>query len=161
MAEFVNRRLGDDETAQRGALQQAIDNAELNESLAATSNAGFQIPPGAVATYKYANPDAGTGSSYQGAPGYLSQADLLTVLGNAATPRSDTFTIRAYGEARDAGGKPVARATCEAVVQRVPEYVDPADRAEVRPAELSSESNKRFGRRFNIVSFRWLAPAEI
>ena len=86
---------------------------------------------------------------------------MLTVLGNAATPRSDTFTIRAYGEARDAGGKPVARATCEAVVQRVPEYVDPADRAEVRPAELSSESNKRFGRRFNIVSFRWLAPAEI
>mgnify|MGYP000744678365 CR=1 FL=1 len=87
MSEFVNRRLGpvSEEKAQRGALQQAIDNSNLNANLAAGANAGFNIPEPAVANYKYINAKAGAGPSYQGAPGYLSQADLLNVLGNAAT----------------------------------------------------------------------------
>jgi len=163
MSEFVNRRLGSasNEMAQRGALQQAIDNANLNQSLAAGANAGFDIAESAVSAYKYANPKAGAGPSYQGAPGYLSQADLLAVLGNAATPRSDTFTIRGYGEARDAADKPIAFATCEAVVQRVPDYIDSADIAETAPAALTSTANKTFGRRFQLVSFRWLGPDEI
>jgi hypothetical protein len=114
-----------------------------------------------VGTYKYANPAAGAGSSYQGAPGYLTQADLLNVLGNAATPRSDTFTIRGYGEARDASGKILARATCEAVVQRFPEWLDPADPVETAPAALQSLSNKKFGRRFLVTALRWLNPREI
>ncbi len=161
MAEFVNRRLGTGETAQRGALQQAIDNTDLNQSLANSANAGFEITTDMVSDYKYQNANAGTGSSFQGAPGFLSQADLLNVLGNAATPRSDTFTIRAYGEARDAANNPIARATCEAVVQRVPEYLDSSDRAETPPAALASETNRIFGRRFSVISFRWLTPGEI
>ncbi|MGB6222809.1 hypothetical protein [Haloferula sp.] len=161
MAEFVNRRLGSDETAQRGALQQAIDDSKLNEDFANLANAGFEIDQAEVADYRYENPEAGIGSSYQGAPGYLSQADLLSVLGNAATPRSDTFTIRGYGEARDAGDRIIASATCEAIVQRVPEYVDSRDTADVQPGDLSSEANKNFGRRFLITSFRWLAANEI
>jgi len=161
MSEFVNRRLGSGESAQRGALQQAIDNSNLNQNLASGANAGFEIPAAAVSTYKYQNVAAGTGPSFQGAPGYLSQADLLGVLGNAATPRSDTFTIRGYGEARDAANNPTATATCEAVVQRVPEYLDPADKPEVAPAALTSTTNKIFGRRFQIISFRWLSPDEI
>jgi len=114
-----------------------------------------------VSTYKYVNSIAGSGSSYQGAPGYLSQADILNVLGNAATPRSDTFTIRGYGEARDASGKITAHATCEAVVQRFPEWVDPADPVETAPAQLKSQANKNFGRRFLITSLRWLNSNEI
>jgi hypothetical protein len=161
MAEFVNRRLGSDETAQRGALQQAIDEADLNHDLADSSSAGFEIPATAVSDYKYRNTEAGTGSSHQGAPGYLSQADLLTVLGNAATPRSDTFTIRACGEARDAANKRTAVAWCEAVVQRFPEYIDPADTTDIATASLTSTANKTFGRRFEIVSFRWLTRDEI
>lgn len=161
MSEFVNRRLGTGETAQRGALQQAIDNANLNQALANGANAGFDIPAATVANYKYANAEAGTGSSYQGAPGYLSQADLLGVLGNAATPRSDTFTIRGYGEARDAANKPTATAICEAVVQRVPDFIDSADKAETATAALTSTANKNFGRRFKIVSFRWLGSSEV
>ncbi len=163
MSEFVNRRLGpvSDEKAQRGALQQAIDNSDLNKGLANTAEAGFEIPQATVASYNYANPNAAAGSSYQGAPGYLSQSDILAVLGNAATPRSDTFTIRGYGEARDASDKPIATAVCEATVQRVPEYVDPVDSSEVLPASLTSNANKTFGRRFQIVSFRWLAASEI
>ncbi len=161
LAEFVNRRLGSDDKAQRGALQQAIDDADLNRGAANAANAGFEIPAAAVATYKYTNPAAGAGPSYQGAPGFLTQADLLNVLGNAATARSDTFTIRGYGEARDAAGKILASAVCEAVLQRVPEWLDPADLVETTPAALASQANKTFGRRFLITSFRWLARGEI
>lgn len=161
MAEFVNRRLGTDEMAQRGALQQAIDDADLNREIADEAGAGFEISAAMVSDYKYRNNAAGSGSSFQGAPGYLSQADLLTVLGNAATPRSDTFVIRSFGEARDTSGRRTARAWCEAVVQRVPEYVDPIDGAGTGSDVLASQMNRSFGRRFEIVSFRWLTREEI
>jgi len=161
LAEFVNRRLGTDETAQRGALQQAIDDSGINSAIAKAAGAGFEIPAATVAGYKYANAAAGAGSSYQGAPGFLTQADVLNVLGNAATARSDTFTIRGYGEARGAHGEILARATCEAVVQRFPEWLDPADTVETAVKDLKSQSNKTFGRRFLITSLRWLNPKEI
>ncbi len=161
MSEFVNRRLGSGPTAMRGALQQAIDNTGLNQTYAGNTNAGYEIPPASVSSYNYKNTEAGTGSSYQGAPGYLTQADLLGVLGNAATPRSDTFTIRCYGEARDSAGKTTASTVCEAVVQRVPDYLDPTDLPEIPTASLSRMVNKNFGRRFQILSFRWLAPSEV
>lgn len=164
MAEFVNRRLGSDgdDKAQRGALQQAIDDSNLNAALATTADAGFDIPSAKVSTYKYKNAAAGAGSSYQGAPGFLTQADLLNVLGNAATPRSDTFTIRGYGESRDKTGNIiVAQAFCEAVVQRNPEWLDPADAAATPMATLASTANRTFGRRFLITSLRWLGPNEI
>jgi hypothetical protein len=161
MAEFVNRRLGSGDSAQRGALQQAIDDSGLNAGPAIAANAGFDIPVATVANYKYANAAAGAGPSYQGAPGYLSQADLLNVLGNAATARSDTFTVRGYGDARDAHGRVVARAMCEAIVQRFPEWLDPVDAVETPIQDLQSQVNKKFGRRFHIISFRWLSPLEI
>ena len=163
MAEFVNRQLGTAQTAQCGAMQQAIDDTSLNQGIAVDPavNAGYEIAAAAVAKYKYANALAGIGPSYQGAPGYLTQADLLNVLGNAATPRSDTFTIRGYGEARDPAGKILAKTTCEAVVQRFPEWVDPADPVETAPDKLTSQPNKNFGRRFVITSLRWLSPNEI
>ena len=164
MSEFVNRRLGTGETAQRGALQQAIDDTGLNTSVAVGAGAGYSIAESAsakVSTYKYQNVSAGLGPSYQGAPGYLTQADVLSVLGNAATPRSDTFTIRGYGESRDAAGRITASATCEAVLQRTPDYLDPVDRAEIAPAVLAGAANRIFGRRFQQVSFRWLSQNEI
>ena len=164
MSDFVNRRLGSDDTAQRGALQQAIDDSGINKKFAATAGqngAGFEIPAGKVANYHYRNAAAGAGSSYQGAPGYLTQADVLSVLGNAATARSDTFTIRGYGEARDAQGNVLARATCEATVQRYPEWLDPMDKVETPVASLQSKVNKNFGRRFLITSIRWLNSKEI
>jgi hypothetical protein len=161
MAEFVNRRLGSDELAQRGALQHAIDQADLNRPLAEDAGAGYEIEAAAVTDYNYRNTQAGTGSSHQGAPGHLSQADLLTVLGNAASPRSDTFTLRASGEATGKDGEILATAWCEAIVQRFPEYLDPADPAGTAPADLTGPANQVFGRRFEIVSFRWLTRDEI
>ncbi len=165
MAEFVNRRLGSesDPKAQRGALQQAIDDSDVNRKFVQSTvvNAGYEIPSGTVTDYKYDNKTAGAGLSYQGAPGYLSQADLLGVLGNAATARSDTFTIRGYGEARDAAGKITASATCEATVQRYPEWVDASEPVNAVPTALTSPTNKTFGRRFVVVSFRWLGSNEV
>jgi|GEM_PF-484674 len=165
MAEFVNRRLGSesDPKSQRGALQQAIDDSDINRKFVQSTgvNAGYEIPSGTVSSYKYDNKTAGAGLSYQGAPGFLSQADLLGVLGNAATARSDTFTIRGYGEARDAAGKITASATCEATVQRYPEWVDASDPITALPSVLTSQSNITFGRRLVVVSFRWLSSNEV
>lgn len=72
--------------------------------------------------------------------------------------RGDTFTIRAYGDARDSQGDIIARAYCEAVVQRLPDYLDASDEREISfPA---SSVNKKFGRKFKILQFRWITPKE-
>ncbi|MFZ9935587.1 MAG: hypothetical protein ACO3JG_00855, partial [Luteolibacter sp.] len=95
-----------------------------------------------------------------GIPGWLTQADVLQVIGPALSSRSDTFRIRTMGEARDATGKVIATAYCEAIVQRLPDYLDlsnlPHDRADTLTA-----ANRSYGRRFTIASFRWLAPSEV
>ncbi len=162
MGEFVNRQLGKaaDPKTLRGALQAAIDEAGLNHN-PETAAAGFQITEAMVAGYKYATPEAGTGPSAQGAPGFLTQADLLAALGNGVASRSDTFRVRAYGDVRDGGGRVVSRATCEAVVQRMPDYLDPADEAHVPSGALQVPANRTFGRRFLVKSFRWLDPSEV
>ena len=103
------------------------------------------------------------------APKQISQADLLSSLGPMLSPRSDTFTVRAYGESTNPlTGASTGRAWCEAVVQRVPDYVDQSDPSittlgnATAPASLPATSiNKVFGRKFTIVSFRWLSPADI
>lgn len=94
---------------------------------------------------------------------FLTQGDIMTALAPVLFPRSDTFVIRAYGEAvNPATNATEGRAWCEATVQRVPEYFDSAaDAADVAPADLTSELNKTYGRRFKIVSFRWLTRSDI
>ncbi|GHC40253.1 hypothetical protein [Roseibacillus persicicus] len=161
LAEFVNRQLGNDELAMKGALQAAIDLANLNEEVAQQATAGYEIDRAEIADYKYSNTEAAAGASYQGAPGYLTQADLLNTLGNAATARSDTFVVRGMGESRNKAGKVLASAVCEAVVQRYPEWLDSRDAVETKPADLTSDDNERFGRRFRVVSFRWLSQDEV
>ncbi len=166
LSDFVNRPLGSGDQFQRGVIQEAIDVSKINDALATNADGG-KIDATAVsdAKYGYANPDAAAGSTHQGAPGFLSQADIISVLGNAASPRSDTFTIRGYGESRNKSDQIVARATCEAVVQRLPEYVDSTDTAH-KPYRENGQlnltaTNQRFGRKFVIVSFRWLNATEI
>ncbi len=95
-----------------------------------------------------------------GIPGWLTQADVLQVIGNSLTVRSDTFRIRAYGESLDASGNPVAKAHCEAIIQRFPKYIDPADAPSVRGGSLKT-LNQTYGRKFEIISFRWLSPNEV
>ncbi len=154
LGDFVNRRLSTDPTlASSGALQAALD-MSLNKTLNTGSRSG-----GSVSGVAF--PEADQGSLMTQVPGHVKQGDILTSLGTRFTPRSDTFTIRAYGEALDAAGKVTASARCEAVVQRTPEYIDPTDDSADLAAELNSEANKRFGRKFSVVSFRWISKNEL
>jgi len=117
-------------------------------------------PPGAGAT-GYQFKDAAVGFNAYGLPGWTRQADVLRPLAPILSARDDTFVIRAYGDARDASGTTItARAVCEAVVRRTREYVDPADAADITTLP-KSPANVTFGRRFEIVSFRWLSSNEI
>lgn len=99
---------------------------------------------------------------------FLTQADIMTALAPILFPRSDTFVIRTHGQSLNpATGAVEGRAWCEAIVQRVPEYFDPSIPAETAPAEFDDEAteaeklNKLYGRRFKVVSFRWLTRSDI
>ncbi len=158
LADFVNRdfQSQDEENRRAGVLQEALDevvNASFSGDLTSTNpmlgdlevNEGFS---------------GGISDSYR--PGWIKQADLLTMIGPLITTRSDTFVIRAYGEkANPATGDSVAEAWCEAVVQRVPDYVDASEPAETAVDSLTSPTNRAFGRKFKIVAFRWLGEEEI
>ncbi|MEO5714394.1 MAG: hypothetical protein ABIT37_12980 [Luteolibacter sp.] len=176
MSEFVNRRIGgNSELTRSGALQNAIDDSKLNDTVFA---AQIPVAVGDVSNsnlYGFKTPEAATGNPAAGAPGWLSQADILKILEPAATVRSDTFVIRTCGEATDSNGKVVARAYMEAVVQRIPEYVNPADPAAARvpnpnapgtssdplTPQITSTENVTFGRKFVMVSCKWLSQNEI
>ena len=96
-----------------------------------------------------------------GANGCLFQGDLLQALGPALATRSDTFKIRAYGEADEAMG-PGQGAVLELVVQRSPNYIDPATAPHDRLRDAGRlPVNVLLGRRYIILSFRWLSPSEI
>ncbi len=58
-----------------------------------------------------------------GIPGWVQQSDLLRPIAPILNARSDTFTIRGYGEI-NSNGNTRAKAICEMVVQRVPEYIN-------------------------------------
>jgi len=118
---------------------------------------------------------AAAGAAAAHAPGYLTQADLLTRLGPCLATRSDTFRVRAYGEAiHPVDGVVEAKAWCEAIFQRVPEAdVDEGDyNGEIFPigkglkssSGATSEGNDDWTglhRDFRLVHFRWLSADEI
>jgi Tfp pilus assembly protein PilX len=158
LAQFVNRRPGNDEDmALSGALQSAIDTSNLNESLKSNG-----LSTGSTGSEQFSKARMDTTTA--GVPGWLMQGDILDPLGPSIVVRGDTFRIRAYGEARSAQqngnqGEVLARAWCEAVVQRVPQFVDPSQSADTEQTALSP-MNALFGRRYEIVQFRWLKGPE-
>lgn len=182
LADFINRDLVVGDAGLRGALQAAIDKCQAPHEVNPTAtwyagNYGASLMSGDHKINDY-DQEAYLGGPLSEAPSdtdqasyrtrfdqcpkMLTQADVLTTLGPSLSARSDTFVIRCYGEAtnpqtnlRSAG------AWCEAVIQRTPDYVDPADDATVLPGDLQSAANKTFGRSLKIVSFRWLSSNEI
>ncbi|BDS06608.1 hypothetical protein NT6N_16480 [Oceaniferula spumae] len=177
LSEFINRRLSDDELGLMGALQSAIDyddnapdSKSINYRYKQTSE--DMISSEDISGIQYATPEAATGSRFTGIPGYVIQSDLLRPISNSLNTRDDTFRIRSYGESRDAQGNIQARAWCEAIVQRVPDYVDDTNSPEVPARQMSdegvfsdnaelTETNRKWGRQFRIISFRWLNQDEI
>jgi len=159
LAEFVNRPLDapTEDGRLSGLLQAALD-AIVNPPPSLAPAAG--LPATAGPSPGLAWPAASQGHRSTLAPGWLSQADVLGAIGPVLTVRSDTFLVRAYGDAvNPATGAVESRAWCEAVVQRLPDYVDPANPPET--ATGLSATNQAYGRRFEIVQFRWLAPEDV
>jgi hypothetical protein len=163
LSEFVNRRLDrrNKDLSVKGALQAALDDRDVS------INAGFRQPDRVFSSAELGRmnpefPEALEGPVAYGSAPYVDQADILRNFGAQLTPRGDTFLIRTYGDSLDADGKVQARAWCEAVVQRVPAYLNPgADDSHRRQDQLNSEENRQFGRPFRLVSFRWLDSGEV
>ena len=142
-----------------GVLQAALEDSDVSINSNYRDN---QITPADIQGTNYKFKEAALGPRYQGAPPYISQADILMPIAPIINARSDTFLIRAYGEARSSDGtKVLAKAWCEAVVQRVPDYIDSRDSADMAHDALTSEVNRQFGRKLKIKSFRWLSSDEI
>ena len=187
MADFINRRLSpkSDTASHRGAMDAAILRTNLNSKfnqapfLTTANTAGDNNHP----DWKV-DPDKQPKSKAWGVPGFLTQGDLLEPLAPAMTVRGDTFIVRAYGESRDSqSGEIMASAYLEAVVERSPNYVDPAPLHHDTPAGSSnraiapslildrptgtlrkgplSKANQRHGRKFTLKSFRWLGANEV
>lgn len=80
----------------------------------------------------------------------VTQDDIRNVIGPMLAVRSDTFRIRAYGDALnpadvgDPNAKPEAVAYCEAIVQRT-----------------NQDDPGGHGKKFVITYFRWLGPDDI
>ncbi|MDP4625919.1 MAG: hypothetical protein NWT08_12360 [Akkermansiaceae bacterium] len=172
LSEFFNRQLSDEVAlAKSGAVESALH--RLSEGIAAENpyadlQSDFGDQPsttnarGGALTWPF--PDAAEGNMAYGFPGWTRQADVLRSVSGILSARDDTFTIRAYGDARDDNGNILSKAWCEVVVQRTAEYVDDTgDNKYTLPAAntLQSEANKLFGRRFKVVQFRWLNPDEV
>lgn len=158
MADFVNRdpKGSGLEIQRKGALQAALDRV-VNNSLDADIGNTAEVPAGS----QFEKDAVGGENEAAGNASYLLQGDVLQSLAPAMQVRSDYFRIRAYGSAKDRNGNVVARAWCEALVQRSPEYGDPSDLPEIAADDLTSPQNRTFGRRFDVVGFRWLSRDEI
>ena len=159
LAEFVNRKLVSNDLGLAGLLQAAIDKSGINDDFASST---------AIVTGDFPSQnnietaDGRNRSSASGATTKILQGAVLQAIGSFISPRSDTFRIRSYGEVISAtpGGRDV-KAWAEAVYQRVPEpavpsTASPADQNFWVPQEID-----RFGRRFMLVSFRWLTEDEV
>ncbi len=164
MADFLNRRLGTASALTRvGALQAAIDKTSPDINAAMKIGAPISVSGGNPVVYP-ANMQDAQGNPWNsaiGIPGYLMQQDLVQAFSPVMTARSDTFTVRTYGEVRNQiTGVVEGSAYGEAVVQRLPEYFDPSQPPETALAAANG-INSNFGRRFRVVSFRWLNENEI
>jgi hypothetical protein len=165
LAEFVNRQLSSGNLAIAGTIQAALNHLANGSSnpysvLQARSQPSTATPPSAGAA-GYQFPDAAVGFNAYGLPGWTRQADVLRPIAPILSARDDTFTIRAYGDARDATGTRIlASAICEVVVRRTRAYVDPKDNADITGTPTSI-ANQTFGRRYEVVSFRWLTENEV
>ncbi len=171
LSDFINHKLGPiDARSYTGALQAAIDVTTINEAVRRDAGGTDPEMSAGATTYMPGMQPANGRKTTTGIPGDVTQADLLLPLAPRLAARSDTFRIRGYGEARSKDGTQIlARATCETIVQRVPEYVDPAtDASNNEPWDEASASgttlnptNQTYGRRFRVVQTRWLTPNEL
>ena len=103
-----------------------------------------------------------------GAPGIVTQMDVLNSVGPNLTARSDTFVVRAYGEAQDDAGNVIGKAWVEVVVQRsteymamavgqrFPEYVEPTRRR--LAYRVNTTANREYDRQVLVETYEVAPP---
>jgi hypothetical protein len=103
-----------------------------------------------------------------GAPGIVTQMDVLNSVGPNLTARSDTFVVRAYGEAQDDAGNVIGKAWVEVVVQRTadymamavgqryPEFVEPNRRR--LAYRVNTNANKEYDRQVLVETYEIAPP---
>ncbi|MDR1528703.1 MAG: hypothetical protein LBS22_03930 [Puniceicoccales bacterium] len=156
IGEFVNRTIAEDPVrcSRAGDLQKAIDDSKLNAAFENHCvNFSKNIP--------FYDDASASGFLEENLPNVINQADILQTTSHFLCTRGDTFLVRAVGHHVDSRGKVVERAYCEAIVQRVPEYVNKDENAPDDAEENLSRINEKFGRRYKIILFRWLDGSEI
>jgi hypothetical protein len=153
ISDFVNRRLEASPLGEKGALQAAIDNTINNPSTMGSNSNIAQLWGDANDTGNLLS-KTGIGTN-----SWLLQNDILRAINPVISARSDTFTIRSYGDTKDPNtGETKSRIVCEAVVQRIPRYIDNSQ----NPHEDNLNTiNKKFGRKFQIVDIRWIPIQDI
>jgi hypothetical protein len=173
LSEFVNRQLraSSDPRALAGPIQAALE--ELAKKIGST-NPYSELQARCVkitladvpANAEYGFREAAVGWTGDGLPGWITQADILRPIAPVISARDDTFVIRTCGISYAPDGTTVrAKVWSEAVIRRQPEYVAPNTSAD--PASdgnltgANGPINTTFGRRIEIVSFRYLSPTEI
>ena len=140
LSDFINRRLvNSDSFGLKGALQAAIDATTINDTAITNGGGTFATSKGVALSSPYlpikANDrfpsirsmsktnDETKVTAALGAPGIVTQMDVLNSIGPNLTARSDTFVIRAYGEAFDNNGQSIGKAWIEVVAQRSTDYI--------------------------------------
>ncbi len=167
MADFVNRSLTNDRFGLAGLLQAAIDKSGINTAFSHASIqvdahdlrpslGGFPFPENIL------DSDEAPRSAATSATGHIMQGDLLQAIGSFATLRSDSFRIRSYGEVLDPmTQEPTGRAWCEAIVQRIPDPVQPSNPDPQNAGYWQPLDEDFLGRKFKMIHFRWLDEDEV
>jgi hypothetical protein len=142
---FVNRQLikkdqDTDKFGLKGTIQAAIDSTTINDGFGGNTDLVTS-----ACGKNWFDDEAASGPYWAGKPGYLTQADVLQSTSTTLCARGDTFCIYAYGNALDKNGTIEAEVRCEVIVQRMPEFLDPA--------------KPQLGRSYKILAIRWITPS--
>ena len=122
-----------------GVIQDAIDHTSINTIVSSTDYTGAGIDE----------------RMPRNATSFLSQADIISALSPSLHSRSDTFIIRAGSTTLDPiTGEEHENASCEALVQRLPELSNNNTANEMNNAQ-------GFGRKFIILDIRWLDSSQL
>ena len=118
-----------------------------------------------TAAKKTGGSTSASGPAASHAPGFLTQADLLSRLGPCLSARSDTFRVRFYGDTKDPSptneGTDENHFRGEAIFQRLPDAAE-QNQATFASAEDSDNNDWNGLRRtFALIGFRWLRDNEI
>ncbi len=182
LSDFVNRRLEDSALGAKGAIQAALDDS-INQPRSRFGDEVGLGDAGDIDADLWLEDRQGNDllrrenlveQQGAGVAQWILQNDVLQVMTPFIQARSDTFVIRAYGETLGIVGEEGSQAWCEAVVQRLPDYVDSDDQEPtVKPYLVTTSTNgdrlddlelnaalrdinQQFGRRYQVISFRWL-----